>query len=215
MCDFWSKNIKYDEELGILKEVPEDEVEVETVNAVLDNSGIIEAQRADKFCKEIIKGIEGTQELKKFERLSRQFEQVSEVLFKNAFSPEGAYRLVVLPESLRVEVFEEYHDSAIFGGHCGKRRMAAKLSEKYYFPNLQNLCSEYVRSCEKCQMNKIRSGLKVGAMESIKVVSYPMKVINLDTSGPYNRSVKNNYHIVSLIDYCPRYMYLCSSCAGN
>lgn len=207
LADFLSRNITRDT-LGVEDEISEDEQEILVINSIIHSSeeqSLIErAQSSDEFCVSILKAINGEEVEKKIERMARQFEKKGNVLFKRIFTPNGAERRVVLPKSLVESVLKEYHDDR---AHVGKKKLIMHISEKYYVPNIQSVCADYVKFCTACQKNKIFSGKKVGGMKSIEVEGIPLKVLGLDTSGPFNVSRNGFKHCVSLTDYFSKYLW--------
>jgi hypothetical protein len=55
---------------------------------------------------------------------------------------------------MKTKILQEIHDSPL-GGHRGMNKTYEALREHYKWPNMKQEVEEYVRKCEKCQMNKI------------------------------------------------------------
>ena len=83
---------------------------------------------------------------------SEHFVIVDQVLFKLPTDDTHDLR-VVIPQAIVHEILFIYHDSLI-ACHQGISRMTATLKQKFYFPRMQQMVTNYVRSCQVCQSRK-------------------------------------------------------------
>ncbi|CAC5410726.1 unnamed protein product [Mytilus coruscus] len=58
---------------------------------------------------------------------------------------------LALPRTLRNDLMKAYHDH----GHFGFDRTYQSIQEKYYFPRMYQVVTEYIRGCEPCQKQNI------------------------------------------------------------
>ena len=89
---------------------------------------------------------------------SSQYELVSGVLYhfyqprsKNKQLQEVFCKQLALPQELRNDVLRSHHDLT---AHLGLARVYADIRQKYYFPGMYETTEKYIKSCEKCQINK-------------------------------------------------------------
>ncbi len=61
------------------------------------------------------------------------------------------YRRLVLPDSYRLKVLNDFHASNLTGGHLGATKTYSKLLPRYYWPNMYHQMHEFVRACEQCE----------------------------------------------------------------
>jgi lipid A disaccharide synthetase len=55
-------------------------------------------------------------------------------------------------EKMKAEILRENHDS-ILEGHQGVNGTCEAIKEKYSWPNMKQEIEDYVKKCEKCQLN--------------------------------------------------------------
>lgn len=96
------------------------------------------------------------------------------------------------------ELIKEYHENILHGGHFGQKKLLAKLREKFYWKNMSKSVANFVRSCEKCKLNKIQSKTR----EEMKITPTPSNSFNtviIDTIGPLKQTEHNNVYAVTII----------------
>ena len=64
---------------------------------------------------------------------------------------------IMIPDAddLRKQLLHELHDSP-YSGHCGISKTIRLLQKHYYWPNMIQEATNYVRSCHTCQKNKVK-----------------------------------------------------------
>lgn len=98
-----------------------------------------------------------------------------------------------------------YHDDHIRGGHCGQKRMYARLRAKYFWKNMVHDIANYIRKCEKCILNKPKTATR----EPMKITATPQKpfdVVEVDTIGPFQKSFARHEYAVTLICDLTKYL---------
>ncbi|KAM7310060.1 DDE-type integrase/transposase/recombinase [Ixodes scapularis] len=126
------------------------------------------------------------------------------VLFKKNFGTSKPAWLLVVPASLREEIFQACHDDPT-AGHLGYSRTVARIREKYYWPKLAKTVHHYTRSCHECQRRKKPPTRPAGLLQPIPPPSAPFQQIGMDLLGPFPPSTQGNRWIIVATDYLTRY----------
>jgi len=82
-------------------------------------------------------------------------------------------------EGLRQTMIEAEHDSKI-AGHFGTYKTIGRVRANFYWPKMDENITEYVRSCDICQRNKVIRHKKYGLLESLEVPMRPWTAISMD-----------------------------------
>ena len=72
------------------------------------------------------------------------------VLLREFATPQGIWRQIAVPQTLRASVLAMAHDTPL-AGHCGARRTLVRLREKFHWPGVTVDVAKYVASCDPCQ----------------------------------------------------------------
>ena len=110
---------------------------------------------------------------------------------------------IYVPIHKRKELLEQFH-SSILAGH-GSIKNALTRFENYYWPTLEKDVSDFVRSCEICQKQKVERKKEAGTMYHFNDTE-PFNRLALDTFGPIPMTLKGNCHIVVAIDMFSRFI---------
>lgn len=97
------------------------------------------------------------------------------------------------------------HDNHAFGGHSGKRRLHAKLRQKYFWPRMTRDIAQHVNACHECQVNKVRKHTKI-PMGITDSPSKPFETLSIDTIGPLPRTEKQSVYAVTAICNLTKYL---------
>jgi len=60
--------------------------------------------------------------------------------------------ILVVPKTLIDNILKSYHESPT-GGHTGITRTIHKIQNKYYWEDLVKDTTEFIKTCNKCQIN--------------------------------------------------------------
>lgn len=155
-------------------------------------------QTNDNFCSEIIKALKDKKVSTNIKRKSRQFILINETLYYKKYAPPKSHHpTLVIPKTLINEILKSYHDSPT-GGHTGISRTIHKIQNKYYWPTLNKDTTDYIKSCEECQLNKKMSGKPIGLLHPIPITTgKPLDRITFDYLGPLPSSNKKKYILVA------------------
>jgi len=82
-------------------------------------------------------------------------------------------------EGLRRTIMEAEHDSKI-AGHFRTYKTIGRVRAKFYWPKMDEHITEYVRSRDVCQRNKVIRHKKYGLLEPLEVPMRPWTAISMD-----------------------------------
>lgn len=112
----------------------------------------------------------------------------------------------------RQKLIETYHNNPIFGGHIGKKRLHAKLRQKFMWTQLVRDVARFVDSCHECKTNKPHRSNK----EPMFITPTPQKPFDrivVDTIGPLPLTTLGNKYAVTII--CDLTKYIISAPIPN
>lgn len=92
---------------------------------------------------------------------------------------EGNNRLCV-PQSLRVSVMDEVHNTLTESAHGGYHKCYNRMASIYYWPGMSRELKRYVTSCDICQKSKPRRHAASGLLQPIPIPSRPFEVVTMD-----------------------------------
>jgi len=104
------------------------------------------------------------------------------------------FHQLIVPRSMRKELLEDAHNSK-FGGHLGVRRVVDKLKLNFYWFRMKESVRIWVQNCVVCGARK-RPKRKAKAQLGSYVTGAPMDRIQMDISGPFPCTERNNRYIL-------------------
>ena len=116
----------------------------------------------------------------------------------------------MIPAVLRGILIESYHATP-FGGHFGVNKMVSKMSERFYWPEMEACIKDYIKRCHFCNFHKLPPQRRMGFLSPInpfKALENPgiFSMVSIDLLGPFPESRAGNKMIAVLTDYCSRYV---------
>lgn len=75
-------------------------------------------------------------------------------------------------------ILQEFHDAPL-GGHIGSHRMIKRISQAYFWKNMNRDILNYVRQCDSCQRHKIHKSNKI-PMKITTTASEPFEKLYMD-----------------------------------
>lgn len=117
---------------------------------------------------------------------------------------EGYFEQLVIPKHLRPEVLRQNHDNVLCG-HMGEDRTIARIQTKYFWPNMLNDITQYVKACLACATRKRSSRPTRVPLKSIPVVRVFQRVA-MDLMGPLPLTENGNRYIAVFTDYFSKYV---------
>ena len=106
---------------------------------------------------------------------------------------------IVWPSALRCQLLEIAH-GGMTGGHLGRRRTAATIQSRIYWPTWSADLDEFLRSCPQCSQYH-RGKIRPQAELQTPMVGEPFERVSIDITGPHPRSGKGRRFILTLVDH--------------
>ncbi|WP_331035211.1 reverse transcriptase domain-containing protein [Lactovum miscens] len=100
---------------------------------------------------------------------------------------------------------QQFHDDLMAGGHPGQKRLYAKLRQRYVWKNMSKDVAKFVKSCDKCLLNKI----KIGNKEPLVLTETPLRAFDkivIDLVGPLPMSEAGNRYALTIICDLTKYV---------
>jgi len=86
------------------------------------------------------------------------------------------------------------------GGHLARKRTAASIQARAYWPTWSSDLDTFLRECQPCAQNHRGSALKKGDLR-MPLVGEPWFSVSIDITGPHPRSSMSNQYILTLVDH--------------
>jgi len=106
---------------------------------------------------------------------------------------------VVLPKEMRADFLTVIH-GGMTGGHLARRRTAASIQARAYWPTWSTDLDAFLKKCEPCA-RYYRGSAPRKAMLCTPPVGEPWIRVSVDITGPHPRSSKSNQYILTLVDH--------------
>lgn len=107
----------------------------------------------------------------------------------------------------RQKILQQFHNDKLIGGHCGQKRLYAKLRTEYYWPKMSKDIATFVKISHICREAKPTHKTKM----ELKLTETPLKpfdFIQIDTIEPTRRSINNFQYAVTLVDELSKFLVL-------
>ena len=106
---------------------------------------------------------------------------------------------VVLPQKMRTDFLTVIH-GGMTGGHLARRRTAASIQSRAYWPTWSTDLDTFLKKCEPCARYH-RGAVPRKAMLCTPPVGEPWIRVSVDITGPHPRSSRSNQYILTLVDH--------------
>jgi hypothetical protein len=107
--------------------------------------------------------------------------------------------VLCVPQKYTKLILEETHDSLWAGAHMGRDKTLDKIRDKYYFSNMKNYVSWYIKSCIPCQESKRKNPMEQLPWGTIEAeFTWDLLCLDLWDSGVV--STRGNKYILTIID---------------
>lgn len=113
---------------------------------------------------------------------------------------------LVIPANLQEEFLWYAHDNPL-SGHLGQMKTLLRLMEVAYWPSIRADVWKYCKNCQICHKYKPSLSKLSGLLQSTPVVE-PGFMLGVDLMGPFPKSVKQNEHLLVVVDYCSKWVEL-------
>ena len=140
---------------------------------------------------------------------AQEFKQVATKLLNSLIIVITVPPKVVHDKAQKDYLLEKFHNDLIVGGHPGQKRLYSKLRKSYFWKNMSRDVAKFVKSCEKCLLNKV----KIGNREPLLLTKTPQKPFDriiVDTIGPLCTTEKGNKYAVTAICDLTKYVVVCA-----
>jgi hypothetical protein len=107
--------------------------------------------------------------------------------------------------TLKLKILQEHHDS-VLGGHRGMNKTYEAIKVHYHWPNMKGEIEEYVRKCEKCQVNKLLRPQNKAPMEITTTAKHPFEKCAVDIVGPLTETMSGNKYILTFQDDLSKFL---------
>jgi len=123
------------------------------------------------------------------------------ILYRRFESPDGlsVRWQVVLPASLRPEFLTVIH-SGMSGGHLARRRTAAAIQSRAYWPTWSSDLDTFLKACVPCARYH-RGKIPRQATLQPSLVGEVWDRVSVDITGPHPSSSRSNKYILTLVDH--------------
>lgn len=116
----------------------------------------------------------------------------------------GEYLQLIAPTSLRHEIIFQMH-CTIISGHLGVRRTREKVSQSYYWFDLNRDVKSFVRKCDTCAADKSPPKTPRAPMGHL-TSGAPWDTLALDYLGPLPCTDRGNKYILVITDHFTKYV---------
>jgi hypothetical protein len=106
---------------------------------------------------------------------------------------------------LKLKILQEYHDS-VLGGHRDMNKTYEAIKVHYCWPRMKEEVEEYVKKCEKCQLNKMLRSRNKAPMEITSTAKHPFEKCALDILRPLTETVSGNKYILTFQDDLSKFL---------
>jgi len=106
---------------------------------------------------------------------------------------------VILPTKLRKEFLTVIY-GGMHGKHLARKRTAASIQSRAYWPTWSSDLDAFLRECEPCARYHRGNAPKKASLQT-PLVGEPWVRVSMDITGPHPRSSKSNQYILTLVDH--------------
>lgn len=112
---------------------------------------------------------------------------------------------ILIPKDVRWRVVKLQHDD---NGHPGLKRTLESIQRKYWFPQMKEFVTKYVKSCIPCLSVKKPTGKRKGYLHPIPKMNKPFHTLHLDHLGPFCRTGNGNVYMLVIVDAFTKYVWI-------
>ena len=178
---------------------------------------LMQAQQDDSSINTIVKALE--QKTKpKYEDVAHTSHETKALLaqWNSLFLHEGIlYRKfitqaneiryqIIIPGVYRNELLKHFHDTKT-AGHWSTVKVYKKLHRKYYWPNMSQDVTDYIRSCHNCQKKKNPRRSYCATLQKY-IVGNCFERIGMDVLGPLPQTYNGSKYILVVVDYFSKWV---------
>ena len=124
------------------------------------------------------------------------------VLFVEPLDSRHRELLYVVPQSLKLNICEQYHDSR---GHPGAERTTDTARGTFWWYGMVGDIEKHVQNCKACARRKARNAVPAVPIQQYDSPTMPWQRVHIDLTGPLTVSHLGNAFIVVIKDALTRY----------
>ena len=113
----------------------------------------------------------------------------------------AAIEQVVIPEDMRIQVLEQYHDN---NGHPAVERCYAAIRQHYYWHRMYADIRRYARSCTVCQRSHINYGARKPPLQPLPVQEL-FERWHMDILGPLANTPEGYKYVLVVVESLSRH----------
>ena len=106
---------------------------------------------------------------------------------------------LILPKELQEKMIEANHDN-LTTGHFGITKTYQRINQWYYWPNMLNNVSDWVKACQVCQRRKPSHKKPQELLKPI-LATRPFEIMGMDVLSKLPTTLHGNCNIIVIIDY--------------
>lgn len=108
-------------------------------------------------------------------------------------------RTIIVPKTLRMEIFRQLHDDC---GHNGLKKTLRRFKERFYWPNMAKDIKDLCKQCHICAISKDNNPPNSAPLVPIATSALePFQKVAVDILGPLPVSNLGNKYLVVFQDY--------------
>lgn len=158
---------------------------------------IIQSQKHDDFCSEIMKALNNIPTTNKYKKISRRYTITNQILYLKRHTPkQNIDNAIVIPKNLIQNIITAHHNPPL-AAHMGITKTIKAIQIKYFWPTLVKDVTLFIKTCHQCQINKKAQGKPAGYLQPIPLTTCkPLDRITIDFLGPLPSSNNKKYILV-------------------
>ena len=127
---------------------------------------------------------------------------------RDTFLDDPAKLRIVAPEAMKREIMSAAHQSLI-GGHSGSFRVAERIRDTFWWPNMERDVNEHLRACAACRTATNKYPDPTAPLKSIPIPTSIGQVYYSDLFGPLTdlKGNKNTY-VMTVTDAFSKFVRL-------
>lgn len=114
-------------------------------------------------------------------------------------------RKILIPKEVRWRIVKLYHDD---NGHPGLNKTLEAIQTKYWFTNMKDFITKYVKYCVSCLCVKKPTGKRKGYLHPIPKIEKPFHTLHVDHVGPFCRTDRGNTYMFVTVDAFTKYTWI-------
>lgn len=108
-------------------------------------------------------------------------------------------------EQEKLELMQKFHNDPIVGGHCGQKKLYARLRQYYYWKQMTRDIAKFIKDCRKCMLAKPRHK-NIELMHVTETPVKPFDIVVVDTIGPLRKSNSGNEYVLTMMCDLSKYL---------